>query len=407
MGMLSLLLIQMFPQFLAVVAIYLIMLEVSDIFPTIGLNTRSGVILVYLGGALGVNAWLMKGFFDSIPNGARRVGAGRRRDAGPDLLGGHPPARRARARGDRAALVHLHDQRVRDRRASCCRTRRSTRSRSASSTSCNREYGQDWGPFCAGRRTDGDPRHPPLPLPAAVHRPRAHRLREGMSAPTLADSAPRRLRALRAEPPQDLGDKTTVLPACPAAHPSRRGRRCATSATASRRFGRGDRRPGRRHPTSGGGRASARVERPTTPYRWLLSGGDVGYTWLNGCRACSRFDLPDADDFVLAVARRAGPTGISSSVVYQVFPDRFATSGRAAETARLGGARATGTRSPSARGRTPARVVRRRPPRHRAASRPHRVARRERALPDAVLPGRSTHRYDADYVRPRRSAARR
>ena len=25
-------------------------------------------MLVYLGGALGVNAWLMKGFFDSIPN---------------------------------------------------------------------------------------------------------------------------------------------------------------------------------------------------------------------------------------------------------------------------------------------------------------------------------------------------
>lgn len=67
MGMLALLLIQMFPQFLAVVAIYLIMLEVSDIFPAIGLNTRSGVILVFLGGALGVNTWLMKGFFDSIP----------------------------------------------------------------------------------------------------------------------------------------------------------------------------------------------------------------------------------------------------------------------------------------------------------------------------------------------------
>ena len=66
-GMLFLLLIQMFPQFLAVVAIYLIMLQVSDVFPAVGLNTRSGLILVYLGGALGVNAWLLKGFFDSIP----------------------------------------------------------------------------------------------------------------------------------------------------------------------------------------------------------------------------------------------------------------------------------------------------------------------------------------------------
>ena len=68
MGMLALLLIQMFPQFLAVVAIYLIMLEVSDVFPAVGLNTRSGLMLVYLGGALGVNAWLLKGFFDSIPH---------------------------------------------------------------------------------------------------------------------------------------------------------------------------------------------------------------------------------------------------------------------------------------------------------------------------------------------------
>ena len=68
MGMMSLLLIQMFPTFLAVVAIYLIVLEVGDVFPAIGLDTRSGLILVYLGGALGVNTWLMKGFLDSIPD---------------------------------------------------------------------------------------------------------------------------------------------------------------------------------------------------------------------------------------------------------------------------------------------------------------------------------------------------
>jgi arabinogalactan oligomer/maltooligosaccharide transport system permease protein len=68
MGMLTLLLIQMFPQFLAVVAIYLILLRTGEIFPVIGLNSLTGLIIVYLGGALGVNAWLMKGFFDSIPN---------------------------------------------------------------------------------------------------------------------------------------------------------------------------------------------------------------------------------------------------------------------------------------------------------------------------------------------------
>ena len=66
-GMLALLLIQMFPQILAVVAIYLIVLKIGEIFPLIGLNTLTALILVYLGGAMGVNAWLMKGFFDTIP----------------------------------------------------------------------------------------------------------------------------------------------------------------------------------------------------------------------------------------------------------------------------------------------------------------------------------------------------
>jgi len=68
LGMLTLLLIQMFPQLLAVVAIYLIVLNVGDIFHFIGLNTLSALVLVYLGGAMGVNTWLMKGFFDTIPS---------------------------------------------------------------------------------------------------------------------------------------------------------------------------------------------------------------------------------------------------------------------------------------------------------------------------------------------------
>jgi arabinogalactan oligomer/maltooligosaccharide transport system permease protein len=66
-GMLALLLIQMFPQLLLVVALYLIVLNVGNVFSVIGLNTYTGLIIVYLGGALGVNAWLLKGFFDTIP----------------------------------------------------------------------------------------------------------------------------------------------------------------------------------------------------------------------------------------------------------------------------------------------------------------------------------------------------
>ena len=68
LGMLGLLLIQMFPQLLLVVAIYLIILNTSSILPVVHMNSLTTLMLVYLGGAMGVNTWLMKGFFDTIPS---------------------------------------------------------------------------------------------------------------------------------------------------------------------------------------------------------------------------------------------------------------------------------------------------------------------------------------------------
>lgn len=68
MGMVALLLIQMFPQIVAVAAIYLLMLNVGGIFRPLSLNSLLAVIVVYLGGAMGVQTWLMKGFFDTIPS---------------------------------------------------------------------------------------------------------------------------------------------------------------------------------------------------------------------------------------------------------------------------------------------------------------------------------------------------
>jgi len=67
MGLLSLLLVQMFPQFLAIVTLYLMFSTITDYYPAIGFNTPWALILLYLGGALGVNTWLMKGFYDTIP----------------------------------------------------------------------------------------------------------------------------------------------------------------------------------------------------------------------------------------------------------------------------------------------------------------------------------------------------
>ncbi|GAA2973776.1 arabinogalactan oligomer/maltooligosaccharide transport system permease protein [Microbacterium terrae] len=66
-GLVTIVVVQMFPQLLAVVAIFLMMSAIGDWFPAIGLNTLSGLILIYLGGALGVNTYLMYGFFNTIP----------------------------------------------------------------------------------------------------------------------------------------------------------------------------------------------------------------------------------------------------------------------------------------------------------------------------------------------------
>jgi alpha-glucosidase len=77
-------------------------------------------------------------------------------------------------------------------------------------------------------------------------------------------------------------------------------------------------------------RASFPVDNPSTRYRWLLAGGSVGYVWLTG-RGLVSHDVPDADDFVLTTDP-GGPDWHLGSVVYEIFPDRFASSGAAAET---------------------------------------------------------------------------
>ena len=66
-GLLGLLLVQMFPAMLAMTALYLMMQTIKNVYPLFGLGTTWGLILIYLAGALGVNTWLMKGFFDTIP----------------------------------------------------------------------------------------------------------------------------------------------------------------------------------------------------------------------------------------------------------------------------------------------------------------------------------------------------
>jgi arabinogalactan oligomer/maltooligosaccharide transport system permease protein len=63
----GILLIQVFPALLALVATFLMISQIGDVVSRLGLNTHASLILVYLGGAMGINIWLMKGYLDTIP----------------------------------------------------------------------------------------------------------------------------------------------------------------------------------------------------------------------------------------------------------------------------------------------------------------------------------------------------
>jgi arabinogalactan oligomer / maltooligosaccharide transport system permease protein len=76
----SLLVMQIFPQFLGFIAFFVLAQDFGKVWGAIGYNTHAFLILVYIGGAAGFNAFLLKGFLDSVPKSldeaARIDGAG-------------------------------------------------------------------------------------------------------------------------------------------------------------------------------------------------------------------------------------------------------------------------------------------------------------------------------------------
>ncbi|BBJ29020.1 sugar ABC transporter permease [Athalassotoga saccharophila] len=66
-GLIGILLIQMFPTMMAMVALYLLLNFIGKFFPFLGLNTLGGLTFLYIGGGIAFNSWLIKGFFDTIP----------------------------------------------------------------------------------------------------------------------------------------------------------------------------------------------------------------------------------------------------------------------------------------------------------------------------------------------------
>jgi maltose/maltodextrin transport system permease protein len=62
----ALLILQMFPMVLALVAIHVILDYIGQAVEWLGLNTQTGLTVVYLGGFLQF-IWIIKGYFDTIP----------------------------------------------------------------------------------------------------------------------------------------------------------------------------------------------------------------------------------------------------------------------------------------------------------------------------------------------------
>lgn len=63
----ALLIVQMFPQTIAFVAVFLLLLALGEVVPQLGINSHLALICVYLGGALGANTFLMYGYFNTVP----------------------------------------------------------------------------------------------------------------------------------------------------------------------------------------------------------------------------------------------------------------------------------------------------------------------------------------------------
>lgn len=59
--MLLLLILQIFPSFIGMVAIYVVLLRIS------GIDTLWGMVLIYLAGNIPYNTWLVKSYMDTIP----------------------------------------------------------------------------------------------------------------------------------------------------------------------------------------------------------------------------------------------------------------------------------------------------------------------------------------------------
>lgn len=70
----AMMIFQMFPAVLALVALYALFDKLGQYIPFLGLNTHGGLIFAYLGG-IALHVWTIKGYFESIDNSLEEAAA--------------------------------------------------------------------------------------------------------------------------------------------------------------------------------------------------------------------------------------------------------------------------------------------------------------------------------------------
>jgi len=64
--MMGIMILNIFPGILAMLAIFIMMQQIGNYFPVIGINTHSGLICVYVAGSMSINVLMVKSYIDSI-----------------------------------------------------------------------------------------------------------------------------------------------------------------------------------------------------------------------------------------------------------------------------------------------------------------------------------------------------
>lgn len=106
----GMLIFQMFPAVLSLVALYALFDRLGQYLPFVGLNTHGGVIFAYMGG-IALHVWTIKGYFETIDGSLEEAKRAGRRHSVAGLPPGAAAAVGADSGGRVYSVVHRRDYR--------------------------------------------------------------------------------------------------------------------------------------------------------------------------------------------------------------------------------------------------------------------------------------------------------